>query len=274
MFLARIVFFRLHESPRYLVHAGRPQEAVESLQMISKFNGSDLEIELGDVVDHHPPEPPSSSSPTAAVNTPKRSKVNETTVFDAGDVDGTGTGGSSPTKSSSSSESSGSSRAPLVTQYDSIGQTPATVLEGHSFTPSIRDSYPPSPKLSRAPSSTAATTSKVHDEEDKGILTPRSASPVRPHILDSQSPHLRRHTSIGGIDSRRTSRRLSTISRRSSVYEYERKCRALPRWVRKPLAVWWDRVSMVLEPEWFRTTILVWAVWFSMSLGESLIIDF
>ncbi|KAF9440630.1 hypothetical protein P691DRAFT_87703 [Macrolepiota fuliginosa MF-IS2] len=56
-------------------------------------------------------------------------------------------------------------------------------------------------------------------------------------------------------------------SRGSSVYEYEQKCRLLPRWVRKPLASWWDRMSMVLEPEWFRAMVLVWAVWFSMSLA-------
>jgi hypothetical protein len=62
-------------------------------------------------------------------------------------------------------------------------------------------------------------------------------------------------------------------SRRSSYYEVERKCRVLPRAVRQPLAMWWDRVSMVLEPEWFRTTILVWAAWFSMSLGMSIALE-
>ena len=51
MFLGRMVFFRLHESPRYLVHAGRPQEALQSLQLISKFNGSELTIGLADVED-------------------------------------------------------------------------------------------------------------------------------------------------------------------------------------------------------------------------------
>ena len=72
MFTARIVFFRLHESPRYLVHAGRPHEAIESLQMISKFNGSELSLDLEDVYDHRQPtqDPPpngessSSSGPT------------------------------------------------------------------------------------------------------------------------------------------------------------------------------------------------------------------
>lgn len=54
MWLTRILFFRLNESPRYLVHAGRPHEAVRSLQLISKFNGSELLIELADVRDHQP----------------------------------------------------------------------------------------------------------------------------------------------------------------------------------------------------------------------------
>lgn len=51
MFICRIVFFRLHESPRYLVHAGRPREALESLQMIAQYNNIDLSLRLKDVED-------------------------------------------------------------------------------------------------------------------------------------------------------------------------------------------------------------------------------
>ena len=64
-----MVFFRLHESPRYLVHAGRAQEALESLQMISRFNGSNLAFVLDDMSDNHLPprntagEPFPSNSP-------------------------------------------------------------------------------------------------------------------------------------------------------------------------------------------------------------------
>ncbi|RXW16530.1 hypothetical protein EST38_g9327 [Candolleomyces aberdarensis] len=70
MFIARIVFFRLHESPRYLVHAGRPHDAIKSLQLISRFNGSDLEVELEDVRDYYLPHeaalpPPSSNAPNS-----------------------------------------------------------------------------------------------------------------------------------------------------------------------------------------------------------------
>ena len=52
MSLGRIVFFRLHESPRYLVHVGRKQDALESLRMISRFNDSELALDLDDVEDH------------------------------------------------------------------------------------------------------------------------------------------------------------------------------------------------------------------------------
>ena len=52
MSLGRIVFFRLHESPRYLVHVGRKQDALEPLRMISRFNDSELALDLDEVEDH------------------------------------------------------------------------------------------------------------------------------------------------------------------------------------------------------------------------------
>ena len=64
-------------------------------------------------------------------------------------------------------------------------------------------------------------------------------------------------------------RREPSASRRSSVYE-QKMCRALPRWLRRPLWAWWDRVMMVLAPEWLRTTVLMWLAWFAMSLGPSI----
>lgn len=244
MFLARMVLFRLHESPRYLVHAGRPLEAVKSLKMISKFNGSDLEIELDDVADHHPATtttttsalPPSQSllngRPDSTVITGPMDdrKVDERVVFDAGDEAAGNAGSSSPTKNSTD-------RSTLVPSYDAVGETASNVLEGHSFiTPllSNKDILPREiPKRSNS------------DNEDE----------YKPNLGSSFS---RRRSGSGG----------SSLNRRSSMYGYKRKCSMLPRGARKPLAAWWDRVSMVLEPEWFRTTVLVWAVWGSMSLGE------
>ncbi|KAJ6508275.1 MFS general substrate transporter [Mycena sanguinolenta] len=54
MFIARILLFHLYESPRYLVHAGRPAEALEVLQLIARFNGAPAlagELGLADVDD-------------------------------------------------------------------------------------------------------------------------------------------------------------------------------------------------------------------------------
>lgn len=54
MFICRIFLFRLQESPRYLVHAGRPQDAVYALQQISNANGLVLQVSLEDVEDSLP----------------------------------------------------------------------------------------------------------------------------------------------------------------------------------------------------------------------------
>jgi hypothetical protein len=51
MFVCRVFLFRLHESPRYLVHAGRHEEAVYALQQITKINGLSIELGLTDVDD-------------------------------------------------------------------------------------------------------------------------------------------------------------------------------------------------------------------------------
>lgn len=48
MTVLRVIFFRLHESPRYLVAAGRPTEAMENLHLISRFNGEELDLSLRD----------------------------------------------------------------------------------------------------------------------------------------------------------------------------------------------------------------------------------
>ncbi|EST09831.2 General substrate transporter [Kalmanozyma brasiliensis GHG001] len=50
---ARVAFFRLLESPKYLVHAGRPQEARDILQKIHRYNGgATISLRIQDVEDH------------------------------------------------------------------------------------------------------------------------------------------------------------------------------------------------------------------------------
>lgn len=51
MFIARIFFFKLHESPKFLVTSGRPEEAVIVLHRITKINGVPLRLNLADVDD-------------------------------------------------------------------------------------------------------------------------------------------------------------------------------------------------------------------------------
>lgn len=225
MFLARMVFFRLHESPRYLVHAGRPQDALKSLQLISRFNGSDIAIELEDVRDHQCHD--------ALVTTEGdfskfdvRSRANSTTPFAANvDLDGPFS-----ITSDSSTENSQSSRSVLITDYASMRETP-----------NRGDSTPEQHVLSDSPTEPML----------KDIAATAGESLPRNNL------HSIRH------------RREPSASRRSSVYE-QKVCRALHRWLRRPLWAWWDRVMMVLAPEWLRTTVLVWLAWFAMSLGPSI----
>jgi len=51
MFLARVLFFRLHESPKFLVASNRPSAAVIVLSRISRLNGDNKSFALSDVVD-------------------------------------------------------------------------------------------------------------------------------------------------------------------------------------------------------------------------------
>ncbi|KAI5477168.1 MFS transporter [Pseudohyphozyma bogoriensis] len=62
MALLRVALFRLQESAKFLVSAGRPREAIIALQRISKMNGDPMDWELADVYD----APPASASPPAS----------------------------------------------------------------------------------------------------------------------------------------------------------------------------------------------------------------
>jgi len=62
MFISRIFFFHLYESPRYLVHSGKHREAFLVLEQIVKVNGDTFEVGIEDVWDklvgtrHHSPQ--------------------------------------------------------------------------------------------------------------------------------------------------------------------------------------------------------------------------
>ena len=256
MFLGRIVFFRLHESPRYLVHAGRKQDALESLQMISRFNGSELALDLDDVEDHiRVPHLPDSAYPT-------ENGLRSSQLFhaDAQII-------SSPTETNgpsilthtgtplSSTPPDGAEGAPLTKDYSATGGSgaplsayavvSATPAERRTFpyhsTPLEQNSFhdiPPSPKGAEIPT-----------EDTYAVVRPRSRS---------RSPR------VAG----RPRRRDTISSVRSSFYEAaDRAYWALPRSIRRPVRAWLARFTTVLEPEWRRTTLLVWGTWWGIMLA-------
>lgn len=232
MFLARIVFFRLHESPRYLVNAGRHQEAIQALQMISKFNGSELSLDVEDVRDHLRP------SEIIASNNVSRQSPQGDIVFDADDEE------SSPKDVP---------RPPLLVPKGSrqvLRDSPESDPPGYSSTGE------PNVSLS-----------------SHGYQTPEVTSPTSP-ILAPDDPYLKysRRDSSSSFDTSRSPVRPRHPRERSSSSLAEVRSKLywkLPLVISRPLWAWLDRVTLVLSPEWMRTTILVWIVWFAMSLGAS-----
>lgn len=255
MFLARMVTFRLHESPRFLVHAGRHQEALESLQMISKFNGNNIVLALEDVDDQRPQavsfpqqvihnndqdqslDEDEDSTPFLQRKSPTELEAGEdiipaseprATIFDAG-----------------------------IAHYSSTGES-STALGAHVFaTPVVEFDVP------------ASLTQRMDLDNNKlsNENTPSASAGDSSHItVDIMPP--RRPRLQSNLSRRRS---LSIKSRRASSESiYGRKIYGLlPRWLRRPLWAWCDRVMMVLSPEWLRTTVLVWVVWWGMSLGTS-----
>jgi hypothetical protein len=243
MFLARIVFFRLYESPRYLVHAGRPQEAVKALQMISRFNGSDLSIELDDVVDHRHPSQEGACG--QVVSTTAVGNATETVedvhrssaipiVQNTTEVDETSPLGTPPDEDVVPFGSG------PVADYHATGETVAP------------DSQRPLPSEGQTEVLKKGSNDVEEEESEDAPLNPGAILP-----------------------SRKGRRSRSTFSTSSPALAEQkgkkaRLRRVFPRWLADPLDAWTDRVVMVLSPEWLRTTLLVWSAWFGMSLGASL----
>jgi hypothetical protein len=260
MFLGRIVFFRLHESPRYLVHAGRKQDALESLQMISRFNGSELALDLDDVEDHIR-VPPSHhhvsdsafltenglsstrlfSADSEITSSPTDIKVPSPMVHAGTPLSSSPPDGTESTPLTKDYSATGGSEAPLSAYAVVSGTTERRSFPYHSTPSAGRTSFhdvPPSPKEEEVPT------------EDFYAI-PRARSRSRSSRLPARHP-----------------RRDTISSVRSSLYDAaDRAYWALPRRIRRPVRAWLSRFAMVLEPEWRRTTLLVWVTWWGIMLG-------
>jgi hypothetical protein len=59
-----------------------------------------------------------------------------------------------------------------------------------------------------------------------------------------------------------------SISRRSSAKSMTAELKSVfPRWVTRPVLAWVERMSIVLSPQWLRTTVLVSSAWCAIALG-------
>ncbi|KAI0647946.1 MFS general substrate transporter [Trametes meyenii] len=247
MFIARIVFFRLHESPRYLVHAGRPQEAMESLQLISRFNGEELNLDLEDIEDTV--QTPPTNGPIAT-DEPHKNATNANPNTVSHGVEGSEDALRDPSGASS--------------HYSSMSE-PDVALDNHTFGAPISPTA--SRQLSLLPHGAEhLSTSPIPVSPSSAAnLLPRvsSASELPTHAASAPRPrpHLRTHS-----NGPRLSRRMST----ASTFIESKTGSVLPRWVRRPVVAWVDRVAMVLSPEWLKTTVLVWAAWCAMSLAYTM----
>jgi hypothetical protein len=262
MFLARMVFFRLHESPRYLVHAGRPQEAVESLQLISRFNGSEFSIALEDVDDHHPVAGPKSEDD--GLRTPLLSPEGDSAVHETrespkaliSNAEEPEVDPRLPSGAQTSAEFLHPGEQITVKDYHSTSES-FTYLESHALLTPVEDSQ----LLGR---STCANVTLDEIAKFPKALTISSAR------SRSTSPSCIRSPRRLSLSTRQS--RMSTASMRSHRSSLTgMRLGAFPQWLRRPLCAWLDRISMVLVPEGRRTTLLVWGIWCSMALGAFLI---
>jgi hypothetical protein len=264
MFLARIVFFRLHESPRYLVHAGRPQEALVSLRMISRFNGSNLTIDLDDVDDHRPPTR-SLLDDDDEVLTPFILNGREETHFHAHDRNG-------------------HDDAEIPTTLTADQEVQDAALRASSTIQTVRGQADVIDYLSMRDSPTqlpADLHSRAVSSERANLISPIiSGNSTPPQDIPSDQtssrvalPFLSSHSASRGSPrsepprNRNSGSPLVGHSRIADLLAERRLVDALPRWMHKPLRGWLDRLGMVLSPVWFKTTILVWSAWCAMALG-------
>ncbi|KAI9507626.1 MFS general substrate transporter [Russula earlei] len=254
MFLARMVFFRLHESPRYLVHAGRPQDALESLQMISKFNGDELELDLEDVEDRI--RVPPSHLPNSAIRT--EDGLPSSLVFDAdaqissSPTDGECHSDQVPAGTPlSSTPPEGSERTLLVKDYSATGGSGPPLAAYAVVSAAEHHSTP----YSAARRSSFQSVSQPKPEQD--AAEDIDVAPARSRRSPGRSAGRPRGDTFSSV--------------RSTFYEAaDHAYWALPGGIRRPMRAWFGRFKLVLEPEWRRTTLLVWAAWCGMSLAYTM----
>ncbi|QRW00419.1 major facilitator superfamily transporter [Ceratobasidium sp. AG-Ba] len=245
MFVLRIIFFQLYESPRYLVANGRNAEAVAALQSIEDYNMKyarkptrpRLVISLSDVCDVKP----------------SAMEEEECVLFSAEDEEAAG--GSAHRSDSISDEN----KAQTSDTDKEAGRSRALAQQDVNPTDYHSTETTPDGAVGREWSfDTPATT----QGEGNGSYFEGK------HTSESQDE--------GGAPSRSRSRSGSRFSRprrpqmaprpRSSIYVEQ----SLPPTVGRPLSAWLDRVGMLFTRKWWLTTTLVWLIWWGISLAYTM----
>jgi hypothetical protein len=222
--------------------------------MISRFNGSELALDLEDVEDHiHVPPSrlpdsayrtenglPSSrlfDADSEVLSSPTEIKGSSTLAHAGSPLSSTPPDGTSLPKDYSAT---GGSSAPL-SAYTVVSAAAERRSFQYNPTPIDDTSFHDilhSPKEEETPT-----------EDTYAVPRPRSRS---------------RSSRVSGVPRRRET--ISSV--RSSIYEAaDRAYWALPRSIRRPVRAWLSRFMTVLEPEWRRTTLLVWGAWWGIMLG-------
>lgn len=258
MFTLRIIFFRLYESPRYLVAAGRKADAVKALQSIEDYNQKYVLLSGvcsgSDDLSHkyrHTRQPTRARFVITLADVcdiePSAMQSDEGVVFEIGDDEESAAGHTIPPlcstdedkARSSSSDKALSDQPADRTDYRSTDDTPEGVVGREwSF-------HTPAPSHGEETSYFEGKhNSELADRsEPSSPMTSRSRSGSR--LPKARRPPMHPRP-------------------RSSIYVEQ----ALPSGIGRPIAVWLDRIGMLFTPKWRLTTILVWCAWWGMSLGE------
>ncbi|KAF8610322.1 MFS general substrate transporter [Ceratobasidium sp. AG-I] len=242
MFTLRIIFFKLYESPRYLVAAGRKADAVSALQSIEDYNQKHTRqparvrfvITLADVCDIEPSAMQSDEGVVFDIDDEESALVSAPQPLCSTDEDKVQNSGSD--KDRGRSEALSEQLEDRI-DYRATDNSPEGIVGEWSF-------HTPAP---------------LHADESSYFEGKHGSESV--NQSEASSPTTSRSRSGSRLP--RVRRPPMQPRPRSSIYVEQ----TLPSGIGRPIAVWLDRVGMLFTPKWRLTTILVWCAWWGMSLA-------
>lgn len=268
MFLARIVLFRLQESPKFLTAAHRHDEAVIALQRISHINGQDRIWGLMDVVDDDSglghgqlragDEEEGKGRRTGGTKS-EEEEGDEMDAFVLGGEEEDEHGEHDPSRHHEQYGNAASSHNPGSFDYNSTAESSSLHLAGANSgtTDSTNESAIDAGSAIRLE---PTGLSIGHAQGQR--FPPRGPPPSllrHPSRTPLQSRRLASYRSGSGSGNKARKRGHSS----SSISWLDR----LPRGVRNSVDEYAERFDELFEPQWRRTTTLIWLIWLLASAG-------